>query len=397
MHMEKLFGELLAISEKFRREEYAHKRDVYEQITDVREKYKGIIGIYGLRGVGKTVLLNQIAKEYSHAFYFSVEHLLRRGIRLYDFLKHLHNQGYNEIFIDEIQKYPDWPLETKLFYDDYKPLIWLSGSSAVAIQEKSADLSRRMTLIKVKPFTFREYLRFKRGAELPEVSIDELLDRKNELTKEIAPYLDEFDPYLTSHALPAAYFEKSPDIYERILRRVIEQDMLALKKMDAFYLEAAYRILNFSATSSPDKLSFSKLSSSIGKNINLVMEIVRLFGLSGLFNITLPYASGHKLVRVEPKILFTPSIRSAVCKGVNKQPTKGALREDFFIFHVPEAHYLKTERKRKTPDYIYKDIVFEVGGPSKNRMQAKRGYIVTDSLDFEKNKVPLILFGLLKS
>ncbi len=395
--MERLFGELLARNERFRQEEYLKKRFIYERIVDVRKNFKGVVGIYGLRGVGKTVLMNQISKNYSNSFYFSVEHLVRRGIDLYEFLKYLEGHGYREIFIDEIQKYPDWPLEIKLFYDEYKPLLWISGSSAISLQEKSADLSRRLTLIKVEPFTFREYLYFKRGVNLPVVPLDDLLERKNELTKEIAPYLDDLPPYTSTYALPAAYFEKSPDVHERIIRRVVEQDMLSLKRMDAFYIEAAYKILNFSATSLPDKLSYSRLSSSINKNISMIMEMVRLFDISGIFNIVLPYARGHKLVRVEPKILFAPSFRSAIIRMISAQPAIGALREDFFVFHVRDARYIKTKRERKTPDYFYKDNIFEIGGPSKRTAKAKGGYLVVDSLTLEKNKIPLVLFGLLKS
>ena len=91
--------------------------------------------------------------------------------------------------------------------------------------------------------------------------------------------------------------------------------------------------------------------------------------------------------------------RSVLCDDYGVQPSIGSLREEFLANHLEKLAYIKTDRKRKTPDFYFNGKIFEVGGPSKNlkqiKQKGKNAYLVVDQVTYDKNKIPLYLFGFL--
>ena len=80
-----------------------------------------LILVTGARGVGKTTLVLQYIKtQYgitdevlyvsANDLYFSINTIVDLSV---DFV----NRGGKHLFIDEIQKYPDWSNEIKIIYD----------------------------------------------------------------------------------------------------------------------------------------------------------------------------------------------------------------------------------------------------------------------------------------
>ncbi|MEM2175392.1 MAG: hypothetical protein QXI58_07225, partial [Candidatus Micrarchaeia archaeon] len=75
----------------------------------------------------------------------------------------------------------------------------------------------------------------------------------------------------------------------------------------------------------------------------------------------------------------------------------GLTREDLFAMHIEDLFYLKTG-----PDYVWRDTLFEIGGPSKKAEQFgdklkkfKRKYIIYDGLQLvsgEVIKLPFYIF-----
>ena len=63
--------------------------------------------------------------------------------------------------IDEIHKYPNWTLELKNIIDSFpdKKIIF-SWSSSLDIVKWTASLERRVKVLKVFPFDFKEFLEF---------------------------------------------------------------------------------------------------------------------------------------------------------------------------------------------------------------------------------------------
>ncbi len=397
---EAIFSELFAISEraKERAKKREKKRSMYFELEAQLPKSKAMHCIAGLRGVGKTVVMLQLANSFENSIYASSEQLLLRSISFYDFINYCKKKGFVNIFLDEVHLYSNWPLELKAAFDEEGAKITFSGSSALALVEGSADLSRRVVFHFLPPLSFREYLLLKSDVVLPKASIEELVDfdKRKKLIRDIAPYANRVDDYLAYGALPFSLEEENPQpLYEGILAKIVRLDLTHLKKIDVNHIESVYKLLGFIATSPPDKISYNSIANALNKNIYVVMEIIRLLKEIGLLMAVLPKGGSGTVTRKEYKLLVLPPFRSVLSKLRGVEVQKGALREDFFVSHVggDNVKYIKTERKRRTPDYVYKGWIFEVGGMSKDKKGGD--YVVADGLPIEPSKIPLCLFGLL--
>ncbi len=397
---EAIFSELFSLSEtnKAEAKKLEKKRPVYFELESLLPNSKAMHCIVGLRGVGKTVVMLQLANKFENSIYASSEQVLLRSVSFYDFITYAKQKGFVNIFLDEIHLYPNWQLELKAAFDEGGAKITFSGSSALFIAQGSADLSRRVVVHRLAPLSFREFLALKYGASLPVVTIEELVDfeKRKSLISGIAPYINRFNEYMSSGALPFSLEEENPQpLYEGIISKIVLSDLSQLKKIDINYIESVYKLLCFVATSSPDKLSYNSIANALNKNMYVVMEIIRLLTEVGLVMAVLPKGGGGKTTRKEYKLLIVPPFRQVLCRLRAVDAEKGALREEFFLNHVgfANAKYIKTKRKRRTPDYFYKQWSFEVGGMSKK--QQGSDYIVADGLPIDQKKIPLALFGLL--
>ncbi len=380
-----------------RRKEEALKlkpRFFYKELYSLVKKHKSV-GIYGLRGSGKTTLVLQVASKFKDSYYFSCDSLVLRGIRLYDFLAYLESKGYKKIFIDEIHSYPDWSKELKIAYDDFDISIVFTGSSKLAIESKS-EMLRRSVLFHLPPLSFREYLYLSRGVVLPKATLDLIIDEKErkKLLLEVQPYASLVSEFISFGGLPIG-LSKERSLFLGVVKKIIDDDIPAVRKVDNAFKSSVYKILKVITTSSPGGISIRTLASVCGRHSDTIEDIISLLEGAGLIKVISPWARGPKLVRKEKKITMVLPFRSVLSNTYSVIPDKGALREDFFTHHFEKVYYYPTG-SRKSPDYVIDNTVFEIGGGSKGFSQLKRkGYLVTDEMVLEKNKLPLVLFGLL--
>lgn len=103
-----------------------------------------VIGLFGARRIGKTVLMNEIKKELNAQSVLMVQgdnmevsQILssKKLSVLQQFVK-----GYSYLFIDEAQKIPDIGLNLKLLVDN-EPIIkiFITGSSALELKNKTGE------------------------------------------------------------------------------------------------------------------------------------------------------------------------------------------------------------------------------------------------------------------
>ena len=369
-------------------------------LRDILSKDKGVFIITGVRGSGKTTILSEIYKSEKNTLFINAEIIIKQSISLLDFMHYAFVKGYKLFLIDEIHVLPNWEKDVKIFFDETKEKIIVSGSSAIALRAKGSELSRRASFYETKPLSFREYLSFKTGENLPKLTINDLVNKNKikELEKTIAPYIKYYLPFIQFDALPAALFEKNKEVYINILERTIRYDLAYLRNVDANYIENVFRAVKVIATSSPGELSYSGLSSSLGIGIKLVKEIINSLEQTGIIYKIPPYGTGKKAIRKEEKILMPLSFRAALCNYYSVPVLKGSLREDFFVQHIGKCFYFKTGKERRTPDFIFKDYIFEVGGKSKGFKQIKNqkgAFLVKEELGVGEGEISLYLFGLL--
>ncbi|RLJ00179.1 MAG: hypothetical protein DRP03_01365 [Candidatus Aenigmatarchaeota archaeon] len=396
---EKSFSSIVTVSSNIAERSMVKRlRPLSRGIIKEIQEYSGISVISGIRGSGKTTLLSEIYKNEKDAIFINSEIVLKHGVSLLELLHYAYAKRYKTFLIDEIHVLPEWEKDIKIFYDETRSKIIASGSSAIYLKAKGSELSRRARFHEIKPLSFREYIYFVSNKLLPKLNIESIIKGKvKEFERMLMPYITYYSSYVNFDALPAAFFERNPEVYINILERTIRYDLAYLREIDNYYIDAVYKIIKSVAISKPAELSYSGLSKNLGISIKLVKEIISSLERSGILYKIGPYAKGRKSVRKEDKILMPLSLRSALCSYYGILPEKGSIREDFFVQHVGDCFYLKTGKIRRTPDFVVGNYIFEVGGKSKSSRQIldlENAYLVKEGVNLSGKERSIYLFGL---
>ena len=159
-----LFVRLLMLEILFRKQQYIYKKIAhisykryFFDIVDFRER---LIGLIGARGIGKTTFLLQYLRSLDipeeKKLYISVDSILTSNMKLFDIAEDFYNIGGKVLVIDEIHKYENFETELKEIFDFLDLQVLFSGSSALVLEHKKADLSRRALIYRLKGLSFRQ-------------------------------------------------------------------------------------------------------------------------------------------------------------------------------------------------------------------------------------------------
>lgn len=367
--------------------QFTFKRYNYDRIKSISKEY--FIGITGIRGIGKTTMLLQLANETENSIYISADAAYLKNYGLYEILEDLGKRNFTNIFIDEIHTKPDWDVALKTIYDEHKIRIIFSGSSAIELKTTTADLSRRAIIIHTNPLSFREYLNFKKNANISVLFLEEVLKNKRELSLKYASFSQYYEEYLRYGSV--LYGQNGfKEAIENAIQKTITSDMAYLRQIDIKYEHEAYKILYTIAISKPYEVNYSSTANKLGISKTLAIRIMEDLKKTGMINLLYPCRGKNKNVKNEPKAVLSIPLR----KHFTDNPEIGSLREDFFVAHTNPQCYLKTDRGEKTADFMVNGKIIEVGGVSKKNVQGA-DYIASEGLNFEGNKIPLFLFGFL--
>ena len=378
--------------------QYPKKRELHNQI--ISEKGKHFIGIVGPRGVGKTVLLKQIAIETKNSFYLSADTLEENN--LFEIVKILiERYKVKLLLLDEVHFQKEYEQKLKKIFDFLNIKLIFASSVSLSIFESSYDLSRRVKLLYLYPFSFREYLFFKEDVSLPALTLDKII--KKQWPSEYLRYEYLFEDYLKGGLLPFSLEEA--DIYsilKNILEKTIRKDIPSVAGLQVDELNDIEKTLKFIGKSPVDGINFTSVSKNVGITKYKAEQYVHLLEKAFVLNPVFPEGTN---VLKEPKILMYLPFR-LLYKSYNE--AIGAIREDFFAeilrMKGKAFSYLKTKRGAKTPDFLIEtegeSIILEVGGKGKGRQQFKgikgnKKMILTDSAETDGIKRPLFLMGLL--
>jgi hypothetical protein len=378
---------------------YNRKRFLYSKLMHAKGKH--FTGIVGARGTGKTVLLRQYALEHADAFYLSAD-TLDQDDDTWGLIRKLNQHyGFRTFLLDEVHFLPDATALLKRMYDFVDVRILFSSSVALAMQASAHDLSRRVRLLNLHGFSFREYLRFTQDISLAPLELEQIAEGQWEPDHLRAGRF--FDNYLKGGILPFSLDEPEPfDFLERILDKVITRDIPSVVRLVVDELETIRRLLRFVGRSAVDGINYSSLSKNLGITKYKAQQYVDCLEKAFLLHQVFP--AGTNVLR-EPKVLMTPPNRLLYR---DFEDVKGGLREDYFVEAMKQAgirfQYLKSTRGAKTPDYLIEDaptrLAVEIGGPSKGRQQFK-GITIDRKIVFahgplpEKGRLPLFLLGYL--
>jgi predicted AAA+ superfamily ATPase len=365
-----------------------------------------LIGIKGARGSGKTTLLLQYLKfklpEDAESFYVSLDNLYFLENTLIDLAEEFVLQGGTHLFLDEVHKYPNWSRELKLIYDQFPDLKTVfTSSSMLEIYKGESDLSRRVVSYHLKELSFREFLFFDKGLELPKLELPELLNNHKDFARKIKAALGtpikSFTDYLKIGAYP--YFLENKDSYSQKLIQtinlILEVDLNAVENIAYEDSLKIKKLLIAIAQSVPFTPNISKLSERLGINRSFLINAIKLLNRADLVMELFKPTKGIGAF-TKPQKLYLNNTNLVYVLG-NKEAEKGTLRETFFANQMKHLHDIHLAEKG---DFLVdRTYTFEIGGKGKSTKQiqgVKNSFVVRDDIEIGGlNIIPLYLFGFL--
>lgn len=193
-----------------------------------------LLGMKGLRGVGKTTMLLQYlaydCPEPGKVLYVTADHPYFYTHSLFDLASQWHSYGGKYLLIDEVNKYALWSQELKLIYDGFSDMqVCFTGFSALDLYKGEADLSRRLETKTLQGLSFREYLSLNHHTHFDRLSLEEILTNHAAIAKKMVSgikILPLFKTYLES-----GYFPFAKEIPEGALPSMILNPVLAKKSL----------------------------------------------------------------------------------------------------------------------------------------------------------------------
>lgn len=391
------------------------------------------IALAGLRGVGKTTLLWQMAdyiygKNNKQIYFFNVNILKNLGVDLHtaleEFQRHVLKKRFNQLnepitlLFDEVHDDENWSKTLKILYDEARTACVLCTGSSALLLNQTADLARRMHIEKIFPFKFSEYVAVKsyletKGSMLTPVkglsanmkeaifyseTIQDAFSKINLLEKDVNNYYQRFNDYNTldlkklwqryiayQNIPNFLFYENNISINDSILdlfKRVILEDIPKLNSSFTDSTKIERLILRLAGS---DEINPEKLAGIIGVKQNEINELIDILAKAELLNVLLPYGGlDAKIVKNKKAFFMSPSLRSALLSTLYGQDLpeqfKSKLMEDLIVMYLRRCltdgiiSFLTTG-KETNPDFVietrHKPVLLEVGTNKTKTKQIK--------------------------
>ncbi len=383
-----------------------------------------MVGIAGIRGVGKTTLLWQIADFVKSNFkgvkiyFLSMDVASDYGFEskiLIEALKNVISSNQKVVLLfDETQYMENWSLMLKILYDKFKNAFIIATGSSSLLIHSTVDLSMRWNLESLYPLCFTEFVMISswlksegKKAIFPEKSLgSEIKDAlfssesaEDVVTKlakiedkvreyfmkiENSPITQSWENYLNEYIfyrnIPRLLLiDEKNTIVSRtfdLLHRVLYQDLREFYEQNE--IGKIGRFLTLLAFS--DEINKEKISQSLGIKVEKVDKIVESLIKAELL-IRFPIYGGIKTRVKKEKLFFTsPTMRYAIIKQLFSKTEQfhSKLYEDITALYLKRIFnglvlYGGIEEDEKSPDFIVEIndgiIPIEVGTSKKDLSQ----------------------------
>lgn len=355
-----------------------------------------MFGLVGPRGVGKSTMILQYIKEHRNErrmFYVTADHLYFSSHTLVDMVDEFAKEGGEQIFIDEIHKYPDWSRELKQIYESHPDVkVGFTGSSVLDIYKGSADLSRRAPVFFMQGLSFREYLMLFHNIEMPAYTLSQVLDHQAKVPNVSHP-LPLFRDYLQRGYYPFANEGDFALRLRQVLNQTMEVDIPLYAGMNASTGRKLKKLLAVIAQSVPFKPVMDSIASVVGVSRNVLPDYFLYMEQAGMIGQLRDDTGGIRGVGKVEKVYLDNTNLAYVLGGSSTDI--GNIRETFFYNQMRVTSEVTSSR---ISDFEIDGKTFEVGGKGKGKKQiadAKEGYVVKDDIEMGANNIiPLWAFGL---
>jgi len=362
-----------------------------------------ILVITGLRRVGKSTLLREIRDSFfsgKQIYYFNFDNEPLRDFTakdlnsLYELFVMLYGKSVL-FFFDEIQFVPGWELFVRRMYDSGFSFIITGSNASLLESDLATKLTGRYIPLLLLPFSFKEFLLFKKF-----VSYDmNLADDRGLLKKHFSEYADlggipEYLIYGDTYILKTLY---DNILYKDILSRHGLRDERSLKEL------SAYIFANFG-----NELSYNNLKKMLGLgSSNTVKDYISYMESSYLIFTISKYSLSVKNQIYSKKKIYVIDVGMIKAVSFNAANIFGKILENIVFLELKrrknEVYYF---REKHECDFLVYDagrivealqVTATLNDSNKSREFAglleamnmfnlREGIILTEDLEFEEER-----------
>lgn len=366
-----------------------------------------LMAIRGPKGVGKsTMMLQYIKQHYAYldrqALYVSCDDAYFATHSLLELAEQFYLTGGKHLFIDEIHKYENWSREIKEIYDSYPTMkMVISGSSLLSLTAGDADLSRRCINHDIQGLSFREFLHFYKGIEMPIYPLEDVLTNPASLIQEMNSKgrpVALFQEYLRNGYYPY-YLDNETDYYlaiQQVVNHTIDDELTKICKVDVGNTRKIKALMTMLCASEPYQLDISKLSVQSGLKRETVLAYLNYMDKAKLLHLFYCDLVNAKRMQKPDKIYIDNS--NMLYAWATTPVRIGTARETFVVNQLSAKHQVEFGKKKGDfkIDGIY---TIEVGGEDKDFRQIANlpnSYVLADNIETViGHKLPIWVVGFL--
>lgn len=366
-----------------------------------------LLGLKGLRGVGKTTLMLQYLKHYypkpENALYVTADAPWFYSNSLYQLTEQWSKYGGKLLMVDEIHKYPQWSRELKVAYDGHPDMQFIfSASSAFDVFKGEVDLSRRAIVRELPGMSFREYLAYQLGIQLPAYSLEQIIQNAASISKSVSAKvkpLPHFREYLKTGYFPFSCGENEKSIaqekFQNTINTILESDLAFIQDYSPANILKLKRLLGVIADAAPFEPNVSKIANKLNIGRVKVYNYLKHLADARLLNFINKAGKSVAVLQKPSKIYFE---NTNLATAFGQKSDIGAMRETFFFNQLKNTNHQVA--LPNNGDFIVDDTyIFEVGGPNKTTKQIRdmpNSYLALDDIEYGFGKtIPIWLFGFL--
>ena len=362
-----------------------------------------MIGIKGTRGVGKTTLLLQYAKEKfgpndRQCLYVNMNNFYFQCRGIADFAGEFYKKGGRVLLIDQVFKQAEWSKELKRIYNEYPGLkIVFTGSSVMRLKEENPELNNIVHSYNLRGFSFREYLNLLTGNSFKAYTLDEILNNHERIVKQILPKVSPtryFQDYLHHGFYP--FFKEHRNYSENLLKTMnmmTEVDILLIKQIELKYLPKIKKLFYLLSVERQKTPNISQLAGDIETSRATVMNYIKYLADARLINMIYPV--GQQFPKKPAKIMLHNSNLMYAIYPIKVETQE--LMETFFVNSLWKDHTVN-QGPRNNSYIIDGETQFRICDatqPNKPRFAPDVIYARYNTEVGKGNQVPLWLFGFL--
>jgi predicted AAA+ superfamily ATPase len=385
------------------------ERDILPEILKLFNDNRVII-LSGIRRAGKSTLLKQIMRNNLDYCYvnFEEEGFIDFNAQDFEMLNEVLIEVYGNpkiYFFDEVQNIEKFETFVRRLQDEGKKIVITGSNATLLSKELGTKLTGRYKLFELYPFSFKEYIKFKKV--VLEKNSFYISEKKVELIKL-------FGDYLLNGGFPEYLKNKDPEYIKTIYENILYRDIIsryAIKKQ-----KVLKELVNLLATNISSTFTYNALKKSVGvaNSITIKEYISYLVNSYLLFELQKFDFSVRRQLNFPKKIYFVDPVLNYFI-GFNFSENKGKILENMvFIELKRNKNELFYHSEKNECDFVIKEgtkitkviqVCYDLNKENKDRevnglieamekFKLKEGLILTfeqdDELKINNKKIKVI-------